>query len=229
MRILHDTVHPDQVAPVLAILLPGALQPPEEFVQAGLVAAVRARRLPVDLAMLDLGIGYLSEAIDGSVLERLHEQVVQPVLRQPYRAIWLAGLSIGGFMAMAYADRYPGNVHGLCLLAPYPGNRILTGEIRAAGGIARWRAPHATDDGEVRVWQWMQRYRPQPPMPALHFAYGRQDRFAPDQQLLAAGLDAECVDTVDGRHDWPTWRQLWDNFLDRAAPRFLQSTADLSE
>jgi len=32
--------------------------------------------------------------------------------------------------------------------------------------------------------------------------------------LLAAALPPSSVDIVPGGHDWPTWRALWDRFLD---------------
>jgi enterochelin esterase-like enzyme len=31
--------------------------------------------------------------------------------------------------------------------------------------------------------------------------------------MMASALDPECVDVVPGGHEWPVWRQLWENFL----------------
>ena len=56
----------------------------------------------------------------------------------------------------------------------------------------------------------------------IHLGLGRQDRFADRHALLAAVLPAGDVDWVSGGHDWPTWRRLWDNFLDQ---RFLPHRA----
>ena len=50
--------------------------------------------------------------------------------------------------------------------------------------------------------------------PPLHLGLGREDRFAERHRVLAAALEPGEVDTVPGGHDWPTWRRLWDNFLD---------------
>jgi enterochelin esterase-like enzyme len=37
---------------------------------------------------------------------------------------------------------------------------------------------------------------------------------------MAAALRPDDVDVVPGGHDWPTWRRLWDRFLDaRFAPK----------
>lgn len=219
MRILHEHAASDRLAQTLVILLPGALQPPEQFLRSGFADAVRARGLPLDLAMPDLAMRHIGETIDGSAQRRLHDDVVQPARRQGYRAIWLAGISIGGMMAVAYAECHPGDIDGLCLLAPYPGNRLLTKRIRASGGLAQWRPDDAADDAESRMWQWLKTHRRQPDAPIIHLGYGRQDRFADGQEMMAEALDPASVDLIDGGHDWSAWRRLWDNFLDRLAAR----------
>ncbi len=52
----------------------------------------------------------------------------------------------------------------------------------------------------------------------LAFGYGRDDRFAQGHQLMAQAFDARRVDVIDGKHDWATWRTLWNNFIERSAP-----------
>lgn len=225
MRILHDQAHPQRRAQALAILLPGALQHPEDMVQAGFVEAVRSRGLSMDLALVDLQLNFIGETIDGAALQRLHDGAIQPALLRGYKEIWLAGISIGGFMALAYAGHHPGCVTGLCLLAPYPGSRIVTNEIMAAGGIDHWDASGADDDAERCVWRWLQSHR-RADQPQLYFGYGLQDRFASGQQLMAAALPGACVDAVAGAHDWSAWRQLWENFLDRLSPRLRHNSMD---
>jgi len=48
----------------------------------------------------------------------------------------------------------------------------------------------------------------------VHLGFGSEDRFADGHRMLAAALPPEMVQVVPGGHDWPVWRQLWDNFLD---------------
>jgi hypothetical protein len=220
MRVLHDAFRNDNPAPALMVLMPGALQQPEEFLQAGFADAVRALGLPVDLAFVDSGMRYLSDSIDGSVLHRLDSDVIGPALEKNYREIWLGGASIGGLMAIAYADRHPQVVAGLCLLAPYPGSRIVMAEIDAAGGLDRWRTePHA-DDGEYRLWEWLASHRGAA-RPHVHLGYGRGDRFADGHARMAQAL-ANDAEVIDGGHDWTTWRALWDRFLARHAGHFTR-------
>ena len=225
MRILHDFARDGQRAPSLAVLLPGALQQPEEFVTAGFVDAVRRRKLPLDLALLDPGLQFIGEAADGTALDRIHDSVMQPARRAQYEQIWLVGISIGGFMAIAYAERYPDLATGLCLLAPYPGNRIVTNEIAAAGGLLKWQPESIEqDDAERRIWHWM---KARPAGTQIHLGYGCNDRFAAGHRLMAEALAPDCVDTTAGGHEWPVWLQLWENFLDRRT--FPTETAQLTQ
>ena len=222
MRTLHDCAHTDRRAKTLVIMLPGALQQPEDFVQAGFIDAVRQRGLSIDLTLVDLGLDYIGEATNGSALQRIDAELVQPARLQHYDAIWLGGISIGGLVAIAYADRYPGQLDGLCLLSPYPGNRMLMREIEAAGGLDRWHAGDGTEqDAERTMWRWLQGRAKQArgeqggnERTSIHLGYGRQDRFAPALQLAAEALAGQHIDAIPGGHDWPTWHKLWENFLD---------------
>jgi pimeloyl-ACP methyl ester carboxylesterase len=222
LRVLTDMASAGRRAPSLMVLLPGALQTPETLLQEGMAAAVRSRGLALDLALVDPGLGAIGEATDGSVARRL-ESLLAPA-RQEYRALWLAGISLGGFMALAHAARHPASVDGLFLLSPYPGNRLLTGAIAAAGGPAAWAAGHAENDpdDEENAWRWLARNQDGRGgrRPEIHFAYAGGDRFAAGQRLMAQMLPPQRVELIDGGHDWPSWRTLWHNFLDRNGGRF---------
>lgn len=216
MRVLHDFATDEPGARALAILLPGALQQPEEFIDAGFVAAVRERGLPLDLALVDFGLEFIGQAADGSCPRLLDAHMMQAQWRGKYQHIWLVGISIGAFIAIDYADRYPGQADGLCLLAPYPGNRIMTGEIAAAGGLHQWLPGAVADnDAERRVWRSLKGRRGQTGGVRIHLGFGREDRFAAGHRLMAEAQIADSVDIVAGGHAWPVWRALWDNFLDQ--------------
>ena len=45
--------------------------------------------------------------------------------------------------------------------------------------------------------------------------YGRGDRFAEGQELLASAVPSAHRFVIDGAHDWPTWKALWRAFLRR--------------
>jgi enterochelin esterase-like enzyme len=190
------------------VWLPGAFHAAQDFVAAGFPQAVRARRLALDLTFVDLELQHVG---DRSALERLRSDMVLPA-RAAGISIWLGGISLGGLFALAYAASYPDEV-GLCLLAPYLGNRILTAEIAQAPGLAAWQPGELAEaDEERRIWRYLKTRRAG--SPPLYLGFGQGDRFSVAHELLAATLPAGSVDVTDGGHEWSTWVRLWENFLD---------------
>jgi len=193
------------------VLLPGAFTTAGDFATGRFAEAVSERGLRVDLIVTDLE---LTSVTDRSILERLRSGPLRAARAAGCESVWLAGVSLGAFVALVLAERYPGEVDGVCLIAPYLGTRIVTSEIVRAGGLSRWR-PAAADaeDEERRVWNFLRTASAR--RPQIHLGYGRSDRFADSQSLLATVLPAASVDVIDGAHDWPTWRTLWQRFLGR--------------
>jgi pimeloyl-ACP methyl ester carboxylesterase len=216
MRYLVDSAHTGHTASSLMILLPGATYLPEDFISQGFVQAVRERSLDIDLLLVELAFEQIA---DLTAVHALHNEVIQPVASN-YQAIWLAGISIGGYIAMAYAQRYPGQVHGLFLMAPYPGNRITTGEIAGAGGLQAWQpAVIADDDVERGNWHWLKHAQDM----EIHLGYGAEDRFAEGLALMEQAIPASQVNKIAGGHTWPVWQQLWSDFLDQQQVRWQTS------
>jgi pimeloyl-ACP methyl ester carboxylesterase len=219
VRSILEAADAGVVAPTRVLLLPAAYCTPEDFLREGFARAARERHLPVDLVFVELKLQHLT---DRTILRRLRHEIVLPARASGCRSIWLGGISLGGFIAMAYAARFTREVDGLCLLAPYLGNHIVVGEIERARGLDGWTPGHlAEDDDERRIWQFIkeQRDRTSPrPAPELHLGFGSEDRFADSHRLMAAALGSGSVDVVSGGHEWPAWRRLWENFLDTRFP-----------
>jgi pimeloyl-ACP methyl ester carboxylesterase len=212
---LIEPARAGRAAPVCLLMLPAAYAGPEDFVQHGFVRAVRDRSLELDLVFAGF---QLQEVGDGSVFGRLRDEILLPA-RAEGRAVWMGGISLGGYLALGYAARHAHELSGLCLLAPYLGSHLVISEIERAESLERWRpAELAEDDEERRVWRFIRTLRTGS-LP-VHLGLGREDRFARRHGLLAAALAPENVDLVAGGHDWPTWRRLWDRFLETrlAAP-----------
>jgi pimeloyl-ACP methyl ester carboxylesterase len=215
MREVFAAAAIGSVAPARVILLPGAYQTPEDFLRAGFLEAMRARRIAADLSLVDIEARDLT---DRRPLAELREKLILPARAQGCRRIYLGGISLGAFVALDYASRHAGEVDDLCLLAPYLGNRMLTAVIAKAGGLRAWSGrlgagSLAEIEEEQRIWQFLGNCANSGPR--LYLAYGREDRFARAQGLLAATLPPARVDVVTGAHDWDTWRTLWENFLDK--------------
>jgi pimeloyl-ACP methyl ester carboxylesterase len=208
MHSIFCSAETGRVAPTRMIWLPGAYNHARDFLTAGFPEAVGARHLPLDLAFVDLELQHLG---DRAVLENLRTQLVLPT-RKMGVSIWLAGISIGGQFALEYAATHPDDVDGLCLLAPYLGNRMLIAEITATCGLAAWESGDlAQDDEERRIWRYIKTRTDSKP---LYLGFGRDDRFSAAHRLLASELPAASVDIVAGGHEWRTWTTLWENFLD---------------
>jgi pimeloyl-ACP methyl ester carboxylesterase len=191
------------------VWLPGAYHGAQDFLTAGFAEAVRRRRIALDLDFVDLELAHVG---DRGALKRLRSGIVLPA-RAAGVSIWLGGISLGGLFALDYAASYPNELDGLCLLAPYLGNRMLTAEIADAPGLSQWQPGElAETDEERRIWRYIKSRRAD--SRPLYLGFGREDRFAAAHALLAATLPAASVDVIAGGHEWSTWSRLWENFLD---------------
>ncbi len=190
------------------IWLPGAYHSAQDFLDEGFARAAAQRRVPVDLLFVDLQMQHLD---DRDIFKRLHSEIVLPA-RDSGAAVWLAGISLGGLIALDYASSHSTELDGLCLLAPYLGNRMLINEIAATSGLAGWEPGElAESDAERRIWRYI---KTRGDLAKLFLGYGRDDRFSAAHDLLAATLPADWVEVVAGGHKWGTWLELWENFLD---------------
>jgi pimeloyl-ACP methyl ester carboxylesterase len=216
LRQIARPANPQGRGEALVVLLPGAYDRPEDFISHGFEAAARGQGLPADLLFVETD---LTAVADGQLVRRVQHSVIAPARAAGYRHITLGGISLGGLTALIHADAFPGAVDALLLLAPYPGNRAITGEIEAAGGPARWNpGALAEDDGELRGWRALQRLGRQAAAP-VWLGYGSEDRFAPAQRMMAGALPPERVAQRPGGHDWPTWAALWAVWLAQAVAR----------
>ncbi len=201
----------------LAVLLPGRLNAPEKFAEAGFASAVAARSLALDLVAVDAHFGYYR---DRSVVERLRLDVVAPARAAGYDTIWLVGSSLGGIGGLLYLKHHPEDLAGVFVLAPYLGPEEVIDEIAAAGGPARWRPPSRVDDDDVgrELWSWLAPWLAGEQKVPLHLGWGTADAFDRSNRLLVSALPPERVYTHPGGHDWKVWESLWEAFLDREEP-----------
>ena len=196
----------------LLVLLPGIHDPVEEFEAHGFIDAVRQSERPCDLISVDAHYGYYDA---GTIVERLHQDVIIPAQQAGYSDIKLIGISLGGYGALLYANRHTSEVNTLVLLAPFLGSEALINSITAAKGLERW-LPDDTDDEKSLQAIWMQRKENSvsaTKFPELYLGYGSADKFRQAHALLASTLPDDHVFTVAGRHNWTSWKQLWKQML----------------
>jgi hypothetical protein len=205
----------------LVVFLPGVYDVPQDFIDQGFVRALRERDFHADIQLVDAHRGYYSER---QILQRIDDEIVKPARANGYLHIWFVGISLGGYGTLLYARHQPGAVDGFLILAPYMGSAATALEIEDQGGLAAWSSP-PRGNADVELWRWLQGYANKPTdRPTAYLGFGRADRFAQPNGVFAQVLPARQVFTVDGGHDWSTWRQLWAQFLDAAPwPRIDRS------
>jgi pimeloyl-ACP methyl ester carboxylesterase len=213
-RVLLEPARAGRNASRQVVLLPPAYSQPEDFLRAGFAAALRARGLDVDLVLIE---PRLQSVTDRGVLTEL-AQLIAAARAAGCASLWLGGISLGAYLALACAEREARGLDGLCLFAPYLGSHIVTGEIERAGGVGAWEPGVPSEpDEERRIWRFL-KAQARGPLP-IHLGLGREDRFGARHRTLAGALAPESVDVVPGGHEWPVWRTLWERFLDARIQR----------
>lgn len=213
MPVLHERADARQRAEVLVVMLPGAYSLPREFIDQGFVSRLHAQGFAVDVEIADAHLGYIE---NGTLLERLRDDVLLPAQRDGYRRIWLVGISLGGFASLGLLMREADAIEGVLTIAPYVGPPELLRQVAAAGGAQAYAArAQAGNDLTAELWVWLGRSTPQQ-RSRIHVYTGSQDRLIAGQRLLEALLDADHVLEVPGDHDWPAWNVLWSRWLTRA-------------
>lgn len=213
MRTLLDQHQHAQQARARLILLAPALSTLEDLIKQGFVAAVRQRKLPLDIQLVQIDP---QQVLAGTVADDLQQQLISPLRAAGLDKIWLAGISLGGFCALHYAARFSRQLTGLALIAPYPGTSDILLEISQAGGAQAWQNnPASASKDERHWWKWLCRQQQAPEPLQIHLGLGLQDRFAAGQALMASLMPAGQLDCIEGDHSWPVWRTLWQRWLDR--------------
>jgi pimeloyl-ACP methyl ester carboxylesterase len=212
-------------ARMLLVFLPGRGDTIKTFQNEGIIEAVRERGWPVDIIAVDAHLGYY---LKGIFFLRMKEDVIDPAKAAGYKEIWMIGDSLGGFGSLSYAREYPDDITGVVLFGPFLGEEPLIREIKKAG-FEQWQPgtiAKNTQGGQERMnWIWLidqvrlkageHGANKHDRVPAVYLGYGRNDRFVSGHDLLASLLQPEHTISIEGDHDWSTWKKLWIMFLDK--------------
>lgn len=206
----------DARADTLIVFLPGAQEVPIDIVKEGFIEQVRARSIDADVMVIDSHIGYfLKRTFD----VRIRTDIIEPARAKGYKSIWLAGISLGGFGSLMYSRIFPGEIDGVIAIAPFIAANDVLNEVIDAGGLVRWQPelPLKTDDYQRDLLLWLRGYQDRnAKRPQLYIGYGSKDGLAQFQTLIGTILPPDRLLAAPGGHDWPPWKQMWGDVLDRA-------------
>ena len=207
-------------ASCLVVFLPGLLDGPDSFLEHGMVRDLRQSGAPCDAVMVDLHYRYF---FGGQASAVLYEDVISPALARGYEEIWLVGISLGGMGATLLAREHGEAITGIILLSPFLGIEPIRSEVMAAG-LRDWDPgplPSAIDDATFTrfVWAWLRGYVDDADeMPPMYVGWAEGETQEPPSRTLAAVLPEDHHATVEGRHDWDAWTQLFRVLVARARP-----------
>lgn len=191
----------------LVVFLPGRGDTMTTYERAGIVTTMREAGVKADAILVDAHLGYY---FNRTMVERLRADVLLPARQQGYRRIVVVGVSIGGLGALLLERDHPGSADALVLLSPYLGEKQAFFErIDAAGGPQAWAAARGPTTGAIEEELWTFLGTKSSALPPTWLSSGRGDRYARGHRLFAPLLPATRVATIDGAHDWKTWRTLW--------------------
>lgn len=191
----------------LVVVLPGFAFTDEDMREEGVAEAIHRGWPEPDVVLVGATWPYYRT---GTMVPRLHEQVVAPARAAGYREIWLAGGSMGGLGVLLYEWAHPGALDGLLLLSPYLGQDAVLDEIREAG-LDRWdpgdvSAPIDGDNFSRYVWTMIKGWRRHPERARrVWLVCGTEDRLFRDVQLLAPEIPPGQYIPAPGGHDWDYW------------------------
>jgi pimeloyl-ACP methyl ester carboxylesterase len=198
----------------LLVLLPGIHNTIDKFESHGFIDTVHQSGQPCDLVSVDAHYGYYDA---GTIVEQLRNDVIIPAQQAGYSDIRIVGISLGGFGALLYANRYSTEVNALVLMAPWLGSEELIDSITAAGGLENWQ-PNDIADKQSSQDIWLQRKNHSTTtsyFPGLYLGYGTIDKFRQAHTLFAGTLPDDHVFTIAGGHNWSSWEQLWEQMQEQ--------------
>lgn len=183
----------------LLVLLPGIDGRLEDYDHYGFIDRVQKKYPGTDVVLVNAHFNYYKKHL---LIKRLKKDIVIPAQEKGYCAIHLGGISLGGFGSLLYYRDSPDTIDSITLLAPYLGKEVDYAYLLDD----REEAPDSMT--ATNLWPWLMTLSAREKK-SIYLAYGKQDKFAISNGLLAGLLDPDQVVKTDGRHRWDTWEKLW--------------------
>lgn len=197
---------------ILMVMMPGIGNSASDFASNGFIEDLQTDYPFIDVITAETHFGYFKER---SLTTRLKEDIITPAQDRGYDAIWLMGTSLGGLGGLLYAMEYPDDIAGIITIAPYLGEKALIRDIASAPSLSLWAQDYKGNDELARaIWiPMIQRYCDNQ-QPQIILATGEEDKFIKGHRLIAKCLPESKVHSTNGKHNWNTWKELWQQILE---------------
>jgi pimeloyl-ACP methyl ester carboxylesterase len=223
------------------VVLPGFGETPESLIGHQIPARI-AEEVDADVTLVDAHVGYYYKQ---SVVERLHEDVIEPAREAGYDKIWIVAISLGSLGALGYGTAHADDLEGIVVIAPWLGDwgygpYYLRDEIEDAGGYRAWHeavsdelvvngsaelGPMDDDAFFRQVMAWaVAGERPDGTSVPIYVGYPSHDRYVRSQRLLAEAQPERHRLMAIGEHQFEVFYDLlrgflWQGFMQRSCGR----------
>lgn len=119
----------------LVVLLPTVGGKGSHYETQGFLDEVWEREFEASMEVVDVKP---SLYLGSRIVELLKTEVIEPAKAEGYEDIYLVGTSLGGHGALLYATKYPEDVAGIVILAPFIGGDRASRAIEKAGALDIW-------------------------------------------------------------------------------------------
>lgn len=219
-------------AKTLLVMLPGIRDSDKSFARNDFITILNQNNIDVEVITVNANIAYYKNR---GLIDRLEQDVIQVAKQEGYKNIWLLGISLGGLGAMLYTNEQPEDIQGIILLAPYLGDRDIIEEIKSYASLEEWakfakqftRENSTEKSNKLVKYLWLplierKCYTHKP----IYLLYGDEDKHKFAHDVMASCLSADSVITIEGKHNWKTWKMLWDSLLAKYPNIFTESISD---
>jgi len=192
----------------LVVLLPTMGGKGSHYETQGFLDEAWEREFEASMEVLDVKP---SLYLGSRIVELLKTEVIEPAKAEGYEEIYLVGISLGGHGALLYATKYPEDVAGIVILAPFIGGDRASRAIEESGALDTWEdCPFLAWTYGCNLWKSLKVYvSDSRNQRKVVLGFGREDKFVDQCRVLADALPPEQVFTVSGGHDWATWKKLF--------------------
>lgn len=202
--VAHKVVAAPEAGKRVMIMLPGIGDLGDAFLKNNFDQMLQQKFSDFEVVTVDAHFKYYNQR---TLLTRLKEDIVQPYLDKGY-SVYMTGISLGGAGSLLYFKEYPDDIEKFLLLAPYLGESVEYQYLIDGG-------ERNEEEIEVDLWPWLISLE-EKQREKIYMGYGLEDKFAIPNGLLADYLPEQHTITINGKHRWDVWVQLWPALIDRA-------------